>query len=159
MSSERPPTAADFGLLFALAFRCYVDRLHDELAARGFPPPRSSFGPILRALHGRERTLTALARDLATTKQGAGRAVGDMRAAGLVEQRRDPADGRSRVLLLTPRGEAMVTAAIEIGEAYEAELHAVLGAAPARVLRGALEAMVERGEASADLAARRVRVL
>lgn len=158
MSSDRPPDA-DFGLLFALAFRCYVTHLHEQLAERGFTPGRSAFGPVLRSLRGREVTLSALARDLGITKQAVARVVEDMRTAGLVDQLPDPSDGRARLLALTRRGEAMVEAAIEIGAAYERALAADVGATSARALRTGLERMVQLAGADADLAARRVRSL
>ena len=149
----------DFGILFALAFRCYIDHLHEQLAEQGFTPVRSTFGPVLRALHDRPTSLTALAGDLGVTKQAVARVVEDMRDAGLVEQAADPADGRARVLSLTARGEAMVAAAIRIGTEYETALSEQLGARQARALRTALEAIVERAGARGDLAARRVRSL
>jgi DNA-binding MarR family transcriptional regulator len=147
----------DFGLLFALAFRCYLDHLHTQLAERGFTPVRSAFGPVLRALRARETTLTALAAELEVSKQAVNRVVDDMRAAGLVAQRGDPADGRARILSLTPRGEAMVDAAITIGSTYERALARDLGADRARALREALESIVEQSGAAGALAARRVR--
>lgn len=156
MSSDNRPEA-DFGLLFALAFRCYVDHLHARLAERGFTPVRSAFGPVLRALRGRETSLTSLAAELDISKQAAGRIVEDMRAADLVSQRSDPSDGRARILALTERGRAMVDAAIEIAADYEAAMRAELGAEGARSLRAGLERVVERAGSAGDLAARRVR--
>ncbi len=156
MSSDTT-SDADFGLLFALAFRCYVAHLHAELAERGFPAARSAFGPVLRGLRGRQITLSALARDLGITKQAVARVIDDMRAAGLVEQLPDPTDGRARLLALTGRGQAMVAAAIEIGTTYETFLAADLGADPAKALREGLERIVANAGAAGDLAARRVR--
>ena len=156
MSSDRHPEA-DFGLLFALAFRCYVDHLHAQLAERGFTPVRSAFGPVLRALRARETSMTSLAAELDISKQAAGRIVEDMRAADLVSQRSDPADGRARILDLTERGRAMVDAAIEIAAGYEETMRAELGAEGARCLRAGLERVVERAGSAGDLAARRVR--
>jgi DNA-binding MarR family transcriptional regulator len=156
MSSDSA-SETDFGLLFALAFRCYIDHLHAQLAERGFTPVRSAFGPVLRALRERDTTLTSLAAELDVTKQAVNRVVDDMRAAGLVSQRGDPADGRARILSLTARGHAMVDAAIEIGSAYEQTLAGSLGAERARLLREALEGIVQQAGATGELAARRVR--
>jgi DNA-binding MarR family transcriptional regulator len=156
MSSDAR-TETDFGLLFALAFRCYIDHLHTQLAERGFTHVRSAFGPVLRALRARETTLTSLAAELDVSKQAVNRVVDDMRAAGLVSQRGDPADGRARILSLTPRGQAMVDAAIRIGSTYERALARDLGADRARALREALESIVQQSGAAGDLAARRVR--
>jgi len=157
MSSETPEV--DFGILFALAFRCYVDHLHARLAEQGYTGIRSTFGPVLRALRDRPTGLTALAAELGVTKQAMARVVDDMRAAGLVEQTPDPADGRARVLSLTDRGTAMVSAAIAIGTAYEAQLAEQLGERQARALRDGLERIVAQSGAQAELAARRVRSL
>jgi DNA-binding MarR family transcriptional regulator len=156
MSSDAR-TETDFGLLFALAFRCYIDHLHTQLAERGFTHVRSAFGPVLRALRARETTLTSLAAELDVSKQAVNRVVDDMRAAGLVSQRGDPADGRARILSLTPRGQAMVDAAITIGSTYERALARDLGADRARALREALASIVQQSGAAGDLAARRVR--
>ena len=152
-----PAGEADFGILLALAYRSYVDHLHAELAERGFVPVRSAFGPVLRALSGRDGTLTGLARDLDVSKQAAGRVVDDMREAGLVTQRDDPSDGRARLLTLTERGEAMVAAAVAIGAAYEQALAAGLGRERAAALREGLEHSVARAGDGSALAARRVR--
>lgn len=157
--SRNAPSEADFGLLFALAFRCYVEHLHAELAERGFPPARPAFGPVLRALRAREETLTSLARALGVSKQAVSKVVDDMRAAGLVARRTDPADGRAILLALTARGQAMVAAAIAIGTAYEQSLTAELGSSDSAALRAALGRIVERAGAAGDLAARRVRVI
>jgi hypothetical protein len=53
----------------------------------------------------------------------------------------------------------MAGAAIAIGEAFERELAHELGTARAQDLRTALEHVVERPGAGADLAARRVRIV
>ena len=82
-----------------------------------------------------------------------------MRSRGLVEQRPDPADGRARILSLSTRGQDMAGAAIAIGEAFERELAHELGTARARDLRTALEHVVDRAGAGADLAAQRVRIV
>jgi DNA-binding MarR family transcriptional regulator len=153
------PSDVDFGILFALAYRCYVDHLHERLAEQGFTPVRSTFGPVLRALRDRPTGLTTLAGDLGVSKQAVARVIEDMRAAGLVEQTPDPADGRARVLSLTARGSEMVAAAVRIATDYEAALGEQLGRRQAATLRTGLEGIVERAGARADLAARRVRSL
>jgi DNA-binding MarR family transcriptional regulator len=147
----------DFGLLFALAFRCYVDHLHEKLVADGFGGVRAAFGPVLRALRADDSTLVTLARDLGVTKQAVARVVEDMREAGLVSQRSDPEDGRVRLLSLTDRGRAMVDDAIAIGTRFESELAAAFGEATARGLRAGLERVVDQAGAAGELAARRVR--
>jgi hypothetical protein len=53
----------------------------------------------------------------------------------------------------------MERAAVEIADAFERSLADELGADRSRELRAALEHIVERAGAGADLAARRVRIL
>jgi DNA-binding MarR family transcriptional regulator len=155
--SSHATAEPDFGLLFALAFRCYVDHLHEELATAGFTGVRAAFGPVLRALRAGDSTLVGLARDLGVTKQAVARVLDDMRADGLVEQRADPADGRVRLLSLTERGRTMVGTAIAIGTRFESALAEELDDARVRELRAGLEHIVERAGAAGELAARRVR--
>ena len=149
----------DFGLLLALAFRCYVGELHDRLTARGFEGVRSSFGPVLRALRSGEATSTELARDLGVSKQAIGRVVEEMRRLGLVVQRSDRSDRRVRRLSLTLRGREMVDTAIEFAGDFERSLQVELGPERAGALRQALEQMVERAGESQTLTAGRLRMI
>ncbi len=129
----------DFGLLLAQAFNRYIEHLHRELAARGFSDLRPTFGLALRALHERPRPLTDLARELGVTKQAAAKVVGELEARSLIEREPSPADGRSTLLRLSPRGQALVAAAIRIGNAVERDLARDLGDDAAAHLRAGLE--------------------
>src|SRR5215467_1865738 len=120
-------TRTDFGLLLAQAFNTYVEHLHRELAARGFSDLRPTFGLALRALHARPRTLTELAGELGVTKQAAAKLVGELERRSLIEREPSPADGRSTLLRLSPRGKSLVAAAIRVGNAVERDLARSLG--------------------------------
>ena len=132
-------TRTDFGLLFAQALNSYVAHLHRGLADRGFSDLRPTFGLSLRALHERPRTLTELARELGVTKQAAAKVVGPLEQRRLIEREPSPADGRSTLLRLSGRGQSLVAAAIEIGNAVERDLADELGEEAAAGLRAALE--------------------
>ena len=134
---ERPPT--DFGLLFAQALNAYVEHLHRGLGERGFTDLRPTFGLPLRALHERPRTLTELSRGLGVSKQAAAKIVAELEGRSLIEREPSPDDGRATLLRLSPRGRALVTAAIEIGNAVEQGLARDLGDAAAANIRAALE--------------------
>jgi DNA-binding MarR family transcriptional regulator len=112
-------TRTDFGLLLAQALNGYVEHLHRELGKRGFTDLRPTFGLLLRSLHAQPRTLTELARELGVSKQAAAKVVGEVERRELVEREPSPVDGRATVLRLSARGEALVAAAIEIGNAVE----------------------------------------
>ena len=132
-------TRTDFGLLLAQAFNMYVDHLHRELARQGFLDLRPTFGLALRALHARPRTLTELAAELGVTKQAAAKVVGELAGRSLIEREPSPADGRSTLLRLSPRGKSLVTAAIRIGNAVERDLARGLGDGAAAHVRDGLE--------------------
>ena len=74
-------------------------RLRRELNAAGFPV-RQAHGYVLRALHARPLSLTALAELLGVTKQAAGQVVDEMVERGLVERRPDPHDRRAKLLAI-----------------------------------------------------------
>jgi DNA-binding MarR family transcriptional regulator len=129
----------DFGLLLAQALNRYVEHLHRRLGDAGFADLRPTFGLPLRALHARPRTLTELGRELGVSKQAAAKVVGELDQRRLIDREPSPADGRATLLRLSARGQALVTAAIEIGNAVERDLAAELGADAAAGLRSALE--------------------
>jgi DNA-binding MarR family transcriptional regulator len=65
--------------------------------------------------------------------------VDDLERLGYVERIPDPADGRAKIVRLTPRGVAVATEAGRIIATIEADWAARLGAARAVELRRALE--------------------
>lgn len=92
---QQPPDAADapdFGILLALAFRVYVDELHAELAARGFPDMKPGFGVVFRAV--RAPADADPARRAARRQQAGGR-QGRRRAADARAGRPAGVGGRS----------------------------------------------------------------
>lgn len=151
------PQEADFGILLALAYRVYVDELHAALAARGYPDMRPSFGAVFRALHEQPLTLTQLAEQLGTSKQAAAKLVAELVERGLVVQRASDEDRRRKDLTLSPRGRALVRAAIDVGAKVEARLVAEVGARAVAGLRAALEHLIVTGGGQAELRARRAR--
>lgn len=145
----------DFGLLLAQALNRYVAHLHRRLGAEGFADLRPTFGLPLRALRARPRSLTELARELGVTKQAAAKVVGELEQRRLVRREPSPADGRATLLRLSRRGQALVAAAIEIGDAVERDLAAELGADAAAGLRAGLERLAHDPPWGAGPAARR----
>lgn len=156
-SRERPSDAPDFGILLALAFRVYVDELHAELAARGFTDMRPGYGAVFRALHERPLTLTLLAAQLGVSKQAAGKVVGELLSRGLVAQRDGAEDLRTKLLVLTAGGRALVRAAKQVGARVEKRLAAEVGPRAVAGMRTALAHLVVSGGGEPELRARRVR--
>ncbi len=99
-------------------------RLGEE---RGFRGLRPSLGPFLSLLWIEGRPITAVAAELAISAQACAQLANLAEAAGYLERRPDPADGRSKLVRLTRRGRALVEAAVEIILDVESEYAALAG--------------------------------
>jgi DNA-binding MarR family transcriptional regulator len=102
-------------------------RALSALHERGFEGVRPSFTPLLARLWQEARPLTSLATELAISAQACSQLVGHVEAAGYLERRRNPDDGRSRVARLTPRGRALIEESVQILLAVDREYGALVG--------------------------------
>jgi len=145
-----PLDEPDLAILLVAANRVLVDRLMAAMDRAGLTM-RPSWGYVIRALHADPLPLARLAERLDVTKQAAQQMVDDMVAAGLVERRADPGDGRRKLLALTADGRRVRATALGVSAALEAEV----GEGHAPALRAALLGLVERhGDAEAVRAGR-----
>jgi DNA-binding MarR family transcriptional regulator len=72
------------------------------------------------------------------TKQAMSELVADLERMGYLQRRRDPTDGRAKLIEFTDRGWASVRTALASFEAIEAELAATIGPGRMRQLRRTL---------------------
>lgn len=86
-----------------------------------------------------------LADFLAMDRTTLSRNVRPLERAGWVRVARSPADGRARLLLLTPAGRRLVEAAAPLWRQAHDRVLAVLGAEAAAELRGRLDAALAVG--------------
>ena len=107
-SKQQPP---DLGIVLAKAYQEFVRQLHEDLADRGFDDLGRSDGFVFRALANNPMTVSALATRLHISKQGAGQIIDDMERRRYVRRRADPQDARARLIELSARGKAALTAA------------------------------------------------
>lgn len=142
----------DFGILLGLAYNQFVSELHDRLGELGFTHLKPAFGFAFKVLMVESLTTSGLAVKLGVTPQGAAKTVEEMVAAGFVERVPDPADARSRLLVLTPRARALVAAGHEFHQEFEERLAGSLGAEKVDALREVLDAIVERSDSPDGLA-------
>lgn len=94
--------------------------------------------------------LTELARRMGITKQGVGQIVSDLVEMGVVERRRDPSDGRARLVCFTPQGERALHQGLLVLEQLEAELAGQIGVPAMDRLRSALGRLLGALEATAE---------
>ena len=69
---------------------------------------RPSFAPVLQLIGGDGLPISRIAEELGISPQAASRTAGTLGSFGYVERVPNPADGRSRLLVLTPRGRQLV---------------------------------------------------
>jgi DNA-binding MarR family transcriptional regulator len=116
-------------------------RVREELAARGHRGLRPSFGPLLSLVWDEGRSLSALASELAISSQATSQLVNLAEDARYLERRPNPADRRSRLVVLTRQGRALVVDGVRVILASEAAYSALVGPAPYRRFTAALAAL------------------
>jgi DNA-binding MarR family transcriptional regulator len=120
------------------ASRAAIDELHRRLAAGGHPDVRPAHGYAFQAIGPDGATASELGRRLGVTKQAAGQMVDELARMQYVVRGPDPADGRRRLVTLTPRGIDCLRASAEIFDELLAEWRAVSAG-----VDGALDALAQ----------------
>lgn len=138
----------DFGVLVGRAFQRMVTELHTHLAEAGFAELGQSLGFAIKevAAAGADGLTTArLSAHMGITHQGAAKAVDEMVAAGYVQRVPDPRDGRSKRLVLTDHGRALLAAGHAFHQDYERRLADRVGPEHVAAARAVLAAMRDTG--------------
>lgn len=148
MTSMTRSGKPDIGILLLLADQEFVRELREHVTAQGFDDQGRSDGFVFRTLNDGPTTITRLAERLEISKQGAGQIVDDMERRGYVERRPDPSDARARLLHLTERGQAALSAARRFHQAYERRLRGRLGDEAIDTLRDVLTEMAGEAQIS-----------
>jgi DNA-binding MarR family transcriptional regulator len=128
-------------LLLLAGFRTLIDQLHAELAARGHPDVRPSYGFAMQSIGPHGATATEIGQRLGVSKQAAGKTVDRLAALGYVERVDDDADGRRKLIRLTARGVDSLVQSAEIFDRLRADWVNRLGAARVADLEDALRTM------------------
>lgn len=131
-------------LLFG-GFRMLIDRLHEELARQGHPDARPAHGFAMQAIGLDGTTASELGRRLGVSKQAAGKTVDRLARLGYVERVAAAADGRAKVVRLTPVGLDMLNRSAAIFDELRAEWVRALGAERVADVEAALRTMVPPG--------------
>lgn len=101
----------NLGILLFVAYRSLEKRAHDAVVAAGFTDITLAQARIAARIGPQGTRISDLAEQARVTKQSAGFLVDQLEAAGYVERVADPADGRARLVRLTPRADPVVSAA------------------------------------------------
>ena len=107
--------------LFAMAYRDFIEQLHERLRERGWQDVRPAFGFVLLAARDEDTTVTTIAELMGATKQAASKLAAAMVEAGYLVQTGDAVDTRRRPLRLTRRGARLLAEVEKIYGELESE--------------------------------------
>lgn len=136
------PPGFELPLLLFAGFRSLIDQLHTELAAQGHPGLRPAQGFAMQAIGPHGATASELGRRLGISKQAAGKAVDRLADLGYVERVDDAADGRRKLVRLTPRGVDSLVTSAAIFDTLRARWAATLGSTRLAEVESALRLVV-----------------
>ncbi|MBO0809816.1 MAG: winged helix-turn-helix transcriptional regulator, partial [Actinobacteria bacterium] len=127
--AELGPGQDALGLALRRAQAGYRRQVNDELAAAGFGGRRFPDARVLLMCAGpAETTISDIGRRLGITRQGASKIVAGLRDRGYLEVTPSAADGREKILTLTPRAVQYLQAIRSAAGVIEARLLREIGA-------------------------------
>ena len=124
-----------------MAARAHTAAVVARLAARGYVDFPFASANLLWLLDEGGTRSTLLAQRAGVTKQAMSQLVRLMERQGYLEQVADPNDTRAKVVRMTPRGEAVKTACVEVREELNQEIAQMIGGKEAREMESYLDAM------------------
>ena len=147
MASEPSGRQSNLVTLFLRAAHGMTEELVARLATAGFADFRAAHGRVFENLDPHGSRLSALAARAQMTHQSMSELVAALESAGYVERVADPADGRAKLICLTPLGRRVVRMAIaEIAKIEAAWFGQMTGVAGPDELRITLQGVIrERG--------------
>ncbi|MGG7539807.1 MarR family winged helix-turn-helix transcriptional regulator [Rhizobium sp. Nf11,1] len=125
------------------AVRIFENRIIDNLKAKGHDELTAAHINLTRNLDEDGTRLTELARRASLTKQSMSELVDQVERTGLIEKRRDPADGRAKLVCFTDKGLVWLEAFHQSLEVAEREMRDHLGPALVDLIVEALGKYVE----------------
>lgn len=150
MSSRLPPRGSDLPLLMLLGFRALIDDVHTDLAEAGHAGFRPLHGVTFKAI-GDGVTASELGRRLGVSKQAAGKTIEGLERDGYVERVADPADARSKIIRMTPRGIEVQRLAFEAMARLRARWAERLGEEQMAAIEAGLREMTADREMKFDI--------
>jgi DNA-binding MarR family transcriptional regulator len=116
------------GALLRACWQSVRDRIERDLQAKGFEGIGAAHLVVLQYPSPRGIGVTGLARRARVSRQAINYLVRELEAEGYLARRRDPSDGRGRIVDLTERGEAAIRCIRASVKRVEREWESDLGA-------------------------------
>ncbi len=108
MSTPSPPPRHHIGQLLVQLTRLFQEELFTRLVEAGLTDARVAHTHVTAYIKAEGSRLTELAAQARMTLPAMSELVDDLQRLGIVERRRDPTDGRAKLICLTDAGwEAM----------------------------------------------------
>ncbi len=130
------------GQLLFRAARLMNERAVARVRAGGMPELRPVHMTLMPHLDLEGTRLTGLAERMGISKQAVSQIVDELEEMGVVERRRDPSDGRARLVRFSRRGEHALRHGLGVLERLEAELTRKIGSGQMQRLRRALVSLL-----------------
>jgi DNA-binding MarR family transcriptional regulator len=137
------------------AVRIFEARIMENLRVNGRNELTVSHINLTRNLDEGGTRLTELARRASMTKQSMSELVDQVERTGLIEKRRDPTDGRARLVFFTEKGLSWLEAFHASLDIAETEMREELGSAMVDLMVEVLGKYVDAQEAPPNAKARR----
>lgn len=131
------------GRLFFLGHEIFASRVEAKVQASGFPDFAGTLATLVRIMRQPGSRVGDLAARARMSSQGMGQIVAEMTRRGYVRTEADPADGRARIVIYTPRGRRLAQTALAAVEEVEREYRRSLGAKRFEHLNVLLGALVD----------------
>ncbi|MQW87788.1 MarR family winged helix-turn-helix transcriptional regulator [Sinorhizobium saheli] len=125
------------------AVRIFESKIIENLKAKGHDELTAAHINLTRNLDEDGTRLTELARRASLTKQSMSELVDQVERTGLIEKRRDPDDGRAKLVCFTDKGLVWLEAFHQSLEVAEREMREQLGPALVDLIVEALGKYVE----------------
>jgi len=132
------------------AVRIFEARIVENLRATGHDELSVAHINLTRNLDENGTRLTELARRASMTKQSMGELVDQVEEIGLVEKKRDPTDGRAKLVSFTAKGVVWLEAFHRSLGVAEREMRAELGSAMVDLMVEGLGKYVDACERRAE---------
>ena len=140
MTSTDQNTIAMLGQAYSLLGFQIVD----GVVGAGYPQ-KPSHSAVFAQIKREGSRLTDLARGANMTPQSMSELIAELVALGYVERKPDPTDGRAKLIVLTPRGQACIDAAQTTIAGLEQQITDTLGDRGHRQLRTLLTKLLAEG--------------
>lgn len=122
-------------------YRAHTNAVTARLALRGYDDFPFASASLLWLLDEGGTRSTLLAQRAGVSKQAMSQQVRQMERQGYLEQVQDPNDTRAKVVRMTPRGEAVKTACVEVRDDLNRQVAKALGTDEAGRLEADMDAV------------------